>query len=497
MRHQRELGQAVDPVALVLLGAQVLGLHAQGGLRRELVFGVSYEDVAVYHASLAFYDGLVVALVHVHQVQAELFRQSARERDVQVLVVSLVAPLEEAAGVALGAGERHVALGERCHVGSALEFPVYGTHVAVVQLHIHAILSAQCCLALEVIAQLSLIGPLAVGQLCGVGVEGGQGVGLVLCEGRQVVDGAADAEHGASALERHVLRALGLQQQAEPLLRVAGREHGSAAAAVDVSVGLCGVVALLGVFGQQAQVAGVQLCAHVPCVHIFGLCYAVGGVAVACVGGASHGGRLQILLVLVLVHPRCSHHQSCAALLHGGHPLVDVQLGVGTGHMALVPVPVAALASAQCLQRHAGGGLQQQASAQERVVDAQCALLIGAQDESRAELLVEGSQGELGHVSALLALAHHALQVEVGHAPALEVALEAGQRMLQVLQPGAGLKQAVLQLQVYVGVGQQVVVLRGTYLLVALRYQYVTLNAAAQCEFVVTLGRSIQCQQAC
>ena len=63
------------------------------------------------------------------------------------------------------------------------------------------------------------------------------------------------------------------------------------------------------------------------------------------------------------------------------------------------------------------------------------------------------------------------------------------QRMLQVLHPCTSLKQTVLQMQVYIGIGLKVLRLLGTDVVVGLRQQHITLNAAAQGYLVILLRR--------
>ena len=79
---------------------------------------------------------------------------------------------------------------------------------------IHAVFSSQRSLTLEVVAQLSLIGPLTVGQLSSVGIECGERIGLILSEGWQMIDGTGGANDATGTLEGHILASLGLQQEA-------------------------------------------------------------------------------------------------------------------------------------------------------------------------------------------------------------------------------------------------------------------------------------------
>ena len=166
-------------------------------------------------------------------------------------------------------------------------------HVGIVQFHLHAVLAAQERLALEVIAQLSLIGPFAQSHLRVVGIEGSQGVGVVEGESLEVVDACGNALLRPLTAERHVLRALGLQEQAEALLGVGSGEHGHVARLVGIVVVIRRVAALAGILAQQTPVAVVNLGTHVPGIDIAGEEQLVGGI-----------DEDLILCGLVLVHPR-------------------------------------------------------------------------------------------------------------------------------------------------------------------------------------------------
>ena len=85
-------------------------------------------------------------------------------------------------------------------------------------------------------------------------------------------------------------------------------------------------------------------------------------------------------------------------------------------------------------------------------------------------------------------MAEAALDVEMRHAPALEVVLEARQRVFHVFHACAGLEVAVLQMHLGVSVGQHVAGLLSARLLVVLRHQHVALHAAAHSDFVVLCG---------
>ena len=156
----------------------------------------------------------------------------------------------------------------------------------------------------------------------------------------------------------------------------------------------------------------------------------------------------------------------------------------------MVPASAATLLASKGLQGNAIGGLQHQSAAQQGVVDAQRALLISAKDESRAKLLVERAYGELGQRGTLrIALRQSARHVEVGHAPSLEIVLEAWQRMLQILQTCACLDELMLEVEVDVGVGEHIVGLLRSNLVIVLRQEDVTLDASAQSDLLAIVLR--------
>lgn len=212
--QEREFEQSVEPVAVVLVGGEVLQLSAQGELAVYAVFRVGHEYVGMYHAAVPLNYRLVVKLVHVHKVQAEGARERLFYLYVEVLIVGFVAPLEEGRAVAVGACERPVV---RVY-GAVLA--VDGVYVREVHLYVHAVFASDGGVALEAVAQFGLIRPLAVG-LRGIRVERGKGVGMLHGEGRQVVYGRGYAAGFATlAPELHRVAALGLQQQAETAVRI-------------------------------------------------------------------------------------------------------------------------------------------------------------------------------------------------------------------------------------------------------------------------------------
>ena len=134
VRRQRELEQAVCPVALVLLGRQVLQFASQRYLRRELVLGVGDVDVGVHGSAVPFDNGLIVLLVDVHQAELECLRELSRQREVEAAIVCFVAPLEELRAVAVGLCDE---------VFCIVELPVDSTDIGKIGFHVHAVASAE------------------------------------------------------------------------------------------------------------------------------------------------------------------------------------------------------------------------------------------------------------------------------------------------------------------------------------------------------------------
>ena len=88
-----------------------------------------------------------------------------------------------------------------------------------VDLHHHAILATDGRLALELIAQLALVGPLTIQERT-IGIQSREGVGLVHCEGRQVVDSGLSKALATIGVEEEVVTALRLGKHTESLLRI-------------------------------------------------------------------------------------------------------------------------------------------------------------------------------------------------------------------------------------------------------------------------------------
>ena len=153
-----KLEQTEPPVALVVLCVQILSLAAQRNLLVEAVLTLSHKNVRVNHSALALNNGLVVVLVHIHEVELEVLGEFLLNLHVDVLVVLLAALPER----------RTVAVCARC---TAVVYVLLdGTDVREVELHACAVLAAEECLAVELVAELCLVSPLAV-RLCGVRIE--------------------------------------------------------------------------------------------------------------------------------------------------------------------------------------------------------------------------------------------------------------------------------------------------------------------------------------
>ena len=181
--QHRQFEQCKSPVALVLLGGQILQFAAQSQFFVHFILALGHENVAVNHTAFTLDDGFVVALVHIHQVQLEIAAQTLVDLDVQVLIIGLVAPFPESRAVAVGAcAEEKIAREDFRGMRTLVD----GVNVGEIHFDTRAILTAEHRVFLERIAQFGLIGPFAFG-MGGIGIHRCQRVGVVHREGWQMV----------------------------------------------------------------------------------------------------------------------------------------------------------------------------------------------------------------------------------------------------------------------------------------------------------------------
>ena len=188
----------------------------------------------------------------------------------------------------------------------------------------------------------------------------------------------------------------------------------------------------------------------------------------------------------MLVHKRCAERHESVSVGKGANPSVEVQFDVAARHPRLVVRPIAALLARNRLQLNAIDRLIDDATAQERIVDAQRAFFVGAENETRTELLVEMAGGQFQ------ILCRTTFHVEIRHTPAFEIFFKARQRMFQKLETRSGIDVFALQSRLDIGVRQCPVVgfLRADGLVV-LRNENVALNAARHHDFVgLGMGRN-------
>ena len=210
------------------------------------------------------------------------------------------------------------------------------------------------------------------------------------------------------------------------------------------------VLRLMGIFSQHGPRSFVQADACIPCIHIFRQVIHVRWVGI------------DILHLLVFIHPRASNAQSGVVLLQRGNPLVKTYLTVSTRYQAAVPTPVAALLTREHLQRNTLDGLHYQTGAQQRVIDTQRALLVGTENKSRAELLVEGAQRQV-------VVAHLQLHPGIRQTTTLEVVLKAWQRLTHIFIACTTIHITALHQHIYISIGIEGAVLHCSRLTVALR----------------------------
>ena len=182
----------------------------------------------------------------------------------------------------------------------------------------------------------------------------------------------------------------------------------------------------------------------------------------------------EIFLFLILIDVGTPEGEVGAMIGEGGNPLIEAQLGIGAANPRFVVLPIVTLAPAEDLQCNALVGVPCHVRSPDAIVDAQRAFLVGAEDEARAKLLVEVTEGDGTILPA-------STGVEVCQSPPLEISLVARQGELVPLQTGTGIDVATLETQVGIGIGQgPFVVLPGTDGLVLLRHEDVRLDAAAE-----------------
>ena len=104
-----------------------------------------------------------------------------------------------------------------------------------VKFQLGAILAAEGGAFLERVTELALEGPFTL-KIGGIGILCRQCIGLVMGEGREVVDVTRDTRHGTTAAESHTLAALGLQQGAQAFLGIGCAEHCHASRAIVIAV---------------------------------------------------------------------------------------------------------------------------------------------------------------------------------------------------------------------------------------------------------------------
>lgn len=166
VRQYREFEQTIIPVALVLLGLQILGFTTQCHLGTELVFTFCHKDVGFHYTTFTLNNGLVVELVHIHQVQLERLGELLLQLHVDVLVI-YTAKAEELGVITVSTHRRVDSFNERF-----CRRLVDAADIAEVDLQFGAILATKSGATLEGVAKLTLECPFAVGVLCSIGIKG-------------------------------------------------------------------------------------------------------------------------------------------------------------------------------------------------------------------------------------------------------------------------------------------------------------------------------------
>ena len=185
IRGEGQLNQSVGPVLVVLIGEEVLQFAAEGELAVDLPAGVGYEHVGANPGSLLIHrtgqDLVVVILMGIHELHVERLRELLLDHYVEIVIVA-GADLPEVSLVSVGSPK-----------GAVIGVPgIVSAHeagdVAGVEDEFGAILAAERRAPLEGILERSLESPFTGSHLGGVGIEGGERVGMLVGECRHIVE---------------------------------------------------------------------------------------------------------------------------------------------------------------------------------------------------------------------------------------------------------------------------------------------------------------------
>ncbi len=217
----------------------------------------------------------------------------------------------------------------------------------------------------------------------------------------------------------------------------------------------------------------MQIGADVESIDVFG--------QVELVRGIGH----DVLRALVLVHPRTAKGEEHPFVRHRAYPFIEVELQIGAADKAVVDRPIAALLARESLYRNALAGFHDEACPEKRIIHAEAALFVSAENKAGAELLVERPQGQLRPFVL-------ALDIHIRHAPPFETRLETRQRVFGELETRAGINVPAHNAHVGIGVGLRPIVgVFGADLLVVLGDEDIAHHTAAHRHFLsVVLRRS-------
>ena len=260
---------------------------------------------------------------------------------------------------------------------------------------------------------------------------------MVLGDGGQVVDVEHLARLAAHGFEAHVFHPLGLQSGAEAALRIVEVHHGGVTGTIGVVVQCRGVLALHGVFGVEAPAAIADVAAHGTGTHVEGQIEQLRRVL----------GR-EIAVLLVFAHKAGPEGDAQFAVGHALEDAVEVHFAVDAAHQAVAIAPIAALFAGQCLEGDTVDGTILHIDTQQRVVESKVAVLVGAQDEAVAELLVEVTRRETQFFAVVT-------DEVVGQALTFVFGVEAEQGVLVGLETQARSEVAVGVENVGAGIEQQ------------------------------------------
>ena len=363
--------QSHNPVAgaLVVDSGVVFAVAAHPfGFETENVFAVDFpgevgdEDVVVVDVAFVSFDDGIEEHISVGSCQFDFAAEFLGHFEAEVAIVG-VAGAEEGGGVSVGAF-------------SADECGVKAGDERCVEVDVGAVFAAEQGFFLELVHKVGLESHFAC-ALSSVGVHREEGVGVLLGDGRRVVDVEHFAADGADGLEAHIVDAFGLDVGAESFLGVACAEPESFAVLVDIVVHNAGVLSFACIFGLESEAAVSQVHTQGTCSDIVRQVELVAGD----VGG-------DCFVAFVLADEGSAEGEACFGFVPAFDDVVERYFGIETADES-TRFPIVSLLSNEAFESYAVPGAVDDVEAPDCVVEAEVAVFVGAESHTVAELFVE------------------------------------------------------------------------------------------------------------